>query len=165
VTSRWREIADRILAEVEDLNRVTARAVRFWRAAGQAETDRDVYLDAVALNLQSFYSGAERLFELIAHHVDGAVPVGETWHRDLLRQMGQEMPGRRPAVISEASTAGLEVYRRFRHLVRNVYATDLVPERMAPVVDTLPKVWVQLQAELLAFAGFLAEAANPCTDV
>jgi hypothetical protein len=40
VTSRCREIADRILAEVEDLNRVTARALRFWRAAGQAETDR-----------------------------------------------------------------------------------------------------------------------------
>ncbi len=35
MTSRWREIADRILAEVEDLNRVTARAVLFWRAAGR----------------------------------------------------------------------------------------------------------------------------------
>jgi hypothetical protein len=164
VTSRWREIADRILAEVGDLNRVEARAVRFWRVACQAEADRDAYLDAVALNLQSFYSGAERLFELIAHHVDGAAPVGETWHRDLLRQMAKEIPGRRPAVISESSTAGLEVYRRFRHLVRNVYATDLLPERIAPVLDSLPEVWTQLQTELSAFAGYLAEAAEPLTN-
>jgi hypothetical protein len=142
-----RELAERIRAEVMDLDRVARRAERFWRAAGQAGVDRDAYLDAVALNLQSFYSGNERLFELIARRVDEVVPGGETWHRDLLRQMARESEGRRPAVISEASAAGLELCRRFRHLVRNLYAMDLAPERMAPVVDALPQVWARVQAE------------------
>jgi len=44
-----------------------------------------LYLDSAALNLHGFYSGLERLFELIARHVDGAIPSGETWHRDLLQ--------------------------------------------------------------------------------
>jgi len=155
-----RELAERIRAEVMDLDRVASRAERFWRAAGQAGVDRDAYLDAVALNLQSFYSGNERLFELIARRVDEVVPGGETWHRDLLRQMAREIEGRRPAVISEASAAELELCRRFRHLVRNLYAMDLAPERMAPVVDALPQVWARVQAEWLAFASFLDDLAK-----
>jgi len=164
VTVRMRELAERIRAEVMDLDRVARRAERFWRAAGEAGVDRDAYLDAVALNLQSFYSGNERLFELIARRVDEVVPGGETWHRDLLRQMAREIEGRRPAVISEASAAGLELCRRFRHLVRNLYAMDLAPERMAPVVDALPQVWARVQAEWLAFAGFLEELTEPITE-
>ena len=164
MTVRMRELAERIRAEVMDLDRVARRAERFWRAAGEAGVDRDAYLDAVALNLQSFYSGNERLFELIARRVDEVVPGGETWHRDLLRQMAREIEGRRPAVISEASAAGLELCRRFRHLVRNLYAMDLAPERMAPVVDALPQVWARVQAEWLAFAGFLEELTEPITE-
>jgi hypothetical protein len=160
VTSRWQEVAGRIRAEVADLDRVERRVDRFWHAAAKAGADRDAYLDAVALNLQSFYSGVERLFELIARHVDEAVPVGETWHRDLLWQMTREIEARRPAVISQSSAVGLEMCRRFRHLIRNLYATDLAPERMAPVVEGVPQVWAQVQPELLAFADFLDQVAS-----
>ena len=158
--SRWLEVAARIRAEVADLDWVARRVDRFWHAAAKARADRDAYLDAVALNLQSFYSGIERLFELIARHVDEAMPGGETWHRDLLRQMAREIEGRRPAVISEASAAGLEMCRRFRHLIRNLYAMDLAPERMAPVVEGVPHLWARAQPELLAFAGFLDDLAR-----
>ncbi|MCX5643956.1 MAG: hypothetical protein NTZ17_04625 [Phycisphaerae bacterium] len=65
----------------------------------------DYYLDAVALNLHGFYGGLERIFERIATVVDGARPSGEHWHQALLRQMAEEMPGVRPAVISEAPTS------------------------------------------------------------
>lgn len=32
-------------------------------------SDQDIYLDSVALNLHGFYSGLERLFELVARHL------------------------------------------------------------------------------------------------
>jgi hypothetical protein len=35
------------------------------------------YLDSVALNLQGFYSGIERIFELIVLTVDRSRPAGE----------------------------------------------------------------------------------------
>ena len=77
-----------------------------WALAAWAQAkrmpDESAYLDSVALNLHGFYSGLERLFELIARHVDGAVPSGETWHRDLLQRMTQDMAGVRPAVLSQA---------------------------------------------------------------
>jgi hypothetical protein len=63
----------------------------------------------------------ERLFELIARHVDGALPGGEAGHRDLLQQMAQDMAGVRPAVHSQDSALALDEFQWFRHLVRNVY--------------------------------------------
>ena len=44
-------------------------------ADGGAQTaiDQDAYLNSVALNLHSFYSGLERIFELIAQELDGGV--------------------------------------------------------------------------------------------
>jgi hypothetical protein len=46
-------------------------------------------LDGVALNLHSFYSGTERIFELIAANVDDILPKGENWHQALLKQNGR----------------------------------------------------------------------------
>jgi hypothetical protein len=113
------------------------------------------YLDSTALNLHGFYSGLERLFELIARQVDRQVPTGDTWHRDLLRQMSKDLPSLRPAVVSQKTITALDEFRRFRHLVRNVYTVNLVPERMKGLMEALPTLWPTLQAELLAFADYL----------
>ena len=122
--------------------------------------ERDVYLESVALNLHGFYSGLERLFELIARHVDRALPAGEGWHHDLLQEMTKEIAERRPAVISPESALILDEFRRFRHLVRNVYTFNLVPQKMEPLIAALPRLWKQVQAELSAFADFLEELAQ-----
>ena len=69
--------------------------------------------------------------------------------------MASDLQELRPAVISESSAARLDEYRRFRHLVRNVYAVDLAPERMAGLMSALPRMWPDLRSELMAFAAFL----------
>jgi len=122
--------------------------------------EESAYLDSVALNLHGFYSGLERLFELIARHVDGAIPGGETWHRDLLQRMAKDMAGVRPAVLSKDTVVVLDEFRRFSHLVRNVYTMSLVPEKMAGLMSALPRLWPTLHAELLAFADFLEALAQ-----
>lgn len=148
------ELAERIRGEVPDLDRVVKRALAAW-AQAKRMPDESAYLDSAALNLHGFYSGLERLLELIARHVDGTLPTGDTWHRDLLQQMAQDMADVRPAVISPDSALALDEFRRFRHLVRNGYTMSLVPEKMAGLMASLPTLWPTLRAELLAFADFL----------
>ena len=114
----------------------------------------------LGLDLHGFYSGLERFFELIGKHIDQNLPMGETWHRDLLERMAQDVTGVRPSVISPESERQLDSFRRFRHLVRNLYATNLVPEKMASLMDELPRLWPKLQKELLAFAKFLEYLAE-----
>jgi len=106
----------------------------------------------------------EKLFELIARHVDQNLPNSENWHRDLLQQMAEDLPSLRPAVISEESANIVDEFRRFRHLVRNVYTTELVPEKMAGLMEFLPELWLGLSAELLAFADYLDALSASLSD-
>lgn len=159
MTSAEMVLAERIRGEIADLDRSVARASTAWERGKMVPADQDYYLDAVALNLHSFYSGVERLFELTARYIDRAVPNGESWHRELVLRMAHEMADARPAVISRDTAEDLDEYRRFRHLVRNIYATNLVPGKLQGLVDRLPGLWSRLRAELAAFALFLEQIA------
>lgn len=158
--SLYSELTQRIRGELTDLERVIQRALSAWSRAQGVSEEQDAYLDSVALNLHGFYSGLERLFELIARHIDHTLPEGETWHRDLLRQMAHDLADVRPAVISPNNALSLDEFRRFRHLVRNVYTMNLVPDKMAGLLSALPGLWQGLRAEMLAFADFIEELAE-----
>ena len=85
-------------------------------------------------------------------------------HRDLLQQMASEISDIRPAVIGENNAKSLDEFRRFRHLIRNVYATNLVPDRISKLMSGLPDLWKSLKAELIAFADFIDDLANIIDD-
>lgn len=156
----YQELAERIKGEVPELDRLAERVPLRWAHGKVTPEQQDVYLESVALHLHGFYSGIERLFELIARHVDQSQPSGDTWHRDLLAQMAADRPNARPAVISQDTAVKLDEFRRFRHLVRNIYTFNLMPEKMENLVRDLPALWDQLRAELLAIAGYLEALAD-----
>ncbi|NKB72761.1 MAG: hypothetical protein GKR89_37290 [Candidatus Latescibacteria bacterium] len=153
-------VADRIRRECTDLEMVVARIERAMKAVRQEVADRDLYLDAIALNLHDFYTGIERVFHQIASTVDGNVPTGNGWHRDLLRQMGEDLPQVRPLVVSEDSIRILEEFLGFRHVVRNIYAFEFAPERIEPLVEKLRPGFELVRGQLLGFARFLDELAD-----
>lgn len=84
-------LADRIRQELNDLTRIVKRAERAMKAARQRPADQDLYLDSAVLNLHDFYAGLERIFQQIGTIVDGHIPTGSAWHRDLLQQMQTEI--------------------------------------------------------------------------
>jgi hypothetical protein len=152
------DLAERIRSELKDLRRVVERAEKGWERSNlQAD---DMYVDGVALNLHGFYSGLERLFELVATVVDASKPQGVEWHKELLEQMAKEIPNIRPAVISGPMREALDEYRRFRHLIRNVYTFKLNPSKVGELLDKTPRVYAQVRREMLAFANFLERQAR-----
>lgn len=148
------EVIERIEDELVDLERTIARANRAWQKA-KTSPDQDMLVDSAALNLQAFYTGLERIFQQTARNIDEYLPSGDSWHVALLEQVARKVVGLRPAILSRESIAGLDEFRRFRHIVRNVYATNLDPEKMEKLFKLLPTLWPQVRAELLAFADFL----------
>src|SRR3990172_4067153 len=109
------------------------------------------------LNLNSFYTGLERILELVATEVDQALPTGPNWHQELLRLAATPIPSLRPAVISDATRYQLDRYRGFRHVVRNIYAFELDKEQIAPLVNNLEYIFGAVQSELLNFAQALVQ--------
>ncbi len=149
-------MAERIDGELADLRKTVDRVARAWHEAKHHQYEQDLFLDSAALNLHAFYSGLEGLFEHIAKTVDHSLPAGQSWHRQLLKQMADENALSRPAVISSDVAQRLDEYRRFRHLIRNVYAINLLPDRIQVLVDDLPELWTKIQDELLRFFSISA---------
>ena len=134
--------------EVVNLESVIDLIKKGWQRS--KKSGDDYYIDSVALNLHGFYSGLERIFELIASSVDSRMPTDKEWHKDLLYQMAQEVPQVRPAVISEKSRSRLDEFRGFRHVVRNVYTFKFDPEKVEKLATDVPGL----------FADFLQQAAQ-----
>lgn len=152
------KLASRISSEVDYLKSVTMKIEEGWKRFEQ--TADEFYIDSVALNLHGFYSGLERIFELIASVVDGNKPESKNWHKELLNLMASEVPTIRPAVISEAIYSRLNDYRGFRHIVRNVYTFKFDPEKVKKLSKEITELFSKVSAELLAFADFLDKSSR-----
>ncbi len=147
-----------IRENLAELDRVVQRITEAWRRS--TATGDDYYLDSVALNLHSFYSGLERIFALVAETVDNDVPQGENWHQKLLHQMSLEVAGVRPAVISISVYDRLNDYRGFRHVVRNIYTYRFDSAKIEKLVAAVPGLFEEVKAEIQAFVNFLEQAGN-----
>lgn len=66
----------------------------------------------------------------------------------------------RPPVLRTDTADRLDELRRFRHLVRNIYAANLVPGRIGPIVEGLPELWVDVRSQLNAFGDYLEEMSH-----
>jgi hypothetical protein len=152
-------LAQKIHQELDQLERAVERARMAMAGAARRPDEQDLYSDAAALNIHAFYAGLERLLGTIARQLDGGAPAGDRWHRELLQQMALPVPRVRPAVLRGQTVELLDEYRRFRHLVRNVYSWSLDPHAVDRLTDGLEQVHEAVRDDLRALATFLREVS------
>ena len=153
MNKKYLTLVSRIREELSEIKKAVDRAQTGWERARR--TGDEFYLDSVALNLHSFYTALERIFELIAANIDQTRPKGDNWHQELLSQMAAEIELVRPHVISRETKNILDEYRGFRHVVRNVYSFHLSSAKISPLVNKLPKTFNRVKKELEDFLSFL----------
>lgn len=130
-------LARRLAAEIEaELATMAALGEEFLNAP---RADDTYSVRARGSILHDFYNGIERVFVRIARELNGGVPRGEQWHRDLIDDMALEIPGVRPAVVDKDLANVLGEYLRFWHVFRNVYGGVLETGRMASLEERLPE--------------------------
>ncbi|WP_013335027.1 hypothetical protein [Gloeothece verrucosa] len=156
----YRVLANRIRFELNQLEQLIIRCERGMKAYQNTSENRDLFLDSVALSLHDLYTGLELIFSKIATGVDGHMPAGQEWHRDLLIQMSLDIAQTRPKVISISTREALDEYRRFRHVVRNVYSFNLDAKRLEPLIERSRPIFTQIQQELFSFADLLEQIAQ-----
>lgn len=147
-------LSERIQGEIAQILKIRDLVFRRWQ---KALRDED-YLGSVAFDLHSFYQSVERIFESIAALLGRGLPSGDSWHKLLLKQMTEELPGIRPAVISAETMTMLDRYRTFRHVARNIYTFKLDPKKMQGLVENLPAAVDLVCEDLADFVDFLNEA-------
>jgi len=157
--ARARRLAAEIHREIGALDRL-CREVDEALQTISGSTPSTLLVRGAANLVHDFYTGAEKIFELVAVSLDGGLPEGPRWHRRLLDAMALDLPGLRPPAISPATLLELEEYLRFRHLFRNVYGFELDWPRVRPLLIRLPGLHRRLVADLEELLQLLAVLAG-----
>jgi hypothetical protein len=153
----------RLLAEIaEDRVAMAARLDDAREATRRLDaTPRDPgALALAAVALHGWYTGAEAVFERIARQLDGALPHGDRWHRELLSQMSAEIPGTRPPVIPAEVVRDLGALLAFRHFFRHGYGVTLDATHLQIELARLLAIHTDTDRALDLFRTFLEETAQ-----
>jgi hypothetical protein len=141
---------------VEGVARRLSTAVERVRRDGPDE----VTVGATALYLQNLYTAAEELLKRIASEIDGSVPRGDDWHRELLDQLKTEISDLRPAVLDPELYGALNLLRRFRHLVRHAYAAEYDWQEMQSVLTAAHALTENMPPALAQVDAWLEQTIN-----
>jgi hypothetical protein len=146
-------LARRLAEEIEvELSALQKLAEEFRAAPSGSDT---FSLRARASILHDLYTGVERVLVRIAEELNGGVPRGEQWHRQLLQDMALQLPEIRPPVITPELAAMLGEFLRFRHVFRHVYGFVLEAGRMRPLEEQFDEVLDRFTAEIRAFNAWM----------
>jgi chorismate mutase len=102
----------------------------------------------------------ESILERVARTLEGGAPVGEDWHRALLRNAALEIERVRPPILGNSALAAADDLRRFRHFLRHAYAASLDAARIARVAASWTSAFQAVEADLDAFSDFLRRLAE-----
>src|SRR5262249_28072711 len=136
-SERFVRVAAVVRREIEHLERIVKEAEE--AIADFRDREPPVReLRGIGGIVHDFYTGVERVFETIAPELNGGIPLGSSWHRELLENMTLDLPSIRPSVLRRTTAQALEEFLRFRHLFRNVYGFELQWTRLKPLVERVP---------------------------
>lgn len=131
---------------------------------GQAELRKypdlaNIFYESLALKLHNFYTGCERIFQIVASEINSGLPSSYDWHRRLLQRMAisQDI---RPALLTQENAKNLEEYLAFRHVVRNIYGFELEPKRVEQLVTGYYSVWQSFKSDVDNFLHWLRTLAD-----
>ena len=99
----------------------------------------DVHAESMATNVQGIFTHFEAILKSLANTIDGFTPSGESSHRDLLLQVSASDTNRGP-MIGQDTLYDLTQLLKFRHAVRNNYASELRHSEVFENVLVLRKV-------------------------
>jgi len=111
--------------------------------------------------LHKFYIRMEHIFKLTARLIDG-MPVtfyeaDNIADRKLLEQMGKEIKGVRPPMLSQETMSMVEELRKFRFLAENSYGFKISSDQFIPSLVALPQIRERFELEVEAFLKKIKE--------
>jgi uncharacterized protein YutE (UPF0331/DUF86 family) len=113
--------------------------------------DDPVRLESVAYQLHNFYNAIEDLLKMVAAHFENQISDTARWHSVLLQRMSQEIPGIRPAVLSQQSYLFLNSLRGFRHFFRHAYGVPIDYEQLQINLKKARQLYPSLENNLSQF--------------
>jgi hypothetical protein len=104
----------------------------------------------IALILQSFYNGIEKMMLLIVKNKDKKLPNGIKWHKELFDNTFKKNKNR-THIFREELYEQLNDYLQFRHFVRHAYGFKLKWEKMKNILFDMNTLWENIKEDINVF--------------
>jgi hypothetical protein len=149
-----------IMEELENVSRIVSIIEKRKKEIKKYGVDAEVYLDSIIHNIENFYMGIEEIFKRLAVFTDEGIPEGPRWHSILIKGMARDITGVRPPVIKDETRVLLDEYRKFRHLVRNIYTFNIIPQKVMKLARDITKVFNALTKDIKEFLNIIEKISR-----
>ena len=153
------QLASDLDLELVKLEMLAEQVQQLQHNLSKAPIYADSFYESLALKFHNFYTGCERIFNLISTELNGGLPKSGDWHRRLLSRMVADREDRK-AVIRTETERYLNEFLRFRHVVRDIYGFELNVEKLNQLLTKYPLAWQLFDTDIKAFANWLRELAS-----
>ncbi|MDR2943285.1 MAG: hypothetical protein LBV17_11910 [Treponema sp.] len=142
-------IIQKIQFEIEQINELLDEASPLFNLCKSKEPDF-VEKCGMALILQSFYNGIEKIMLLIMKNKDIGLPNGIKWHKELFNNAFKGTKNR-TYIFREELYEQLNDYLQFRHFVRHAYGFQLKWEKMKKLFFDMNALWEIIKQDINIF--------------
>ena len=139
------DVKESILTEISKIDDLI-NFIKPLLKMGKSKEFVQIELIAIAMTLHSFYNGLERISSLFLDKFNDFIPSDSQWHKTLLKVMFGLNSKNINFIRSDLQNT-VENYLSFRHLVRNIYCTELVWDRMKMLAENLEETWTMIKSD------------------
>ena len=153
----YRTLAEELSFAFEHLERQYAKN-RTMTARIEFGKDDEFDWAALGYTIHNYYNDLENYFSRISKFFENELdPV--SWHKDLVDRMTLSIEEVRPRLLPKAIRRNVHELRSFRHVFRNLYDSQLDPERVNRVNKLLPEIMDVMNAAHDSFSSKISR--NP----
>jgi hypothetical protein len=142
-------IIQKIQFEIEQIDELINSASPLFDLCKIREPDF-VERCGIAMILQSFYNGIEKILLLIIKNKDMELPNGIRWHKELFDNAFKTTKNR-TYIFREELCEKLNDYLQFRHFVRHTYGFKLKWEKMKTILFDMNILWEEIKEDINIF--------------
>jgi len=142
-------IIQKIQFEIDQINELLDEASPLFDLCKIRDPDF-VEKCGIALILQSFYNGIEKIMLLIMKNKDVELPNGIKWHKELFDNAFKGTKNR-TNIFREEIYEQLNDYLQFRHFARHTYGFQLKWEKMKNILFDMKIIWERIKEDIKIF--------------
>jgi hypothetical protein len=110
---------------------------------------------AIGTFLMNFYVGIENIIKRISKVYYQKIPLGHSWHKELLDLSYNPPQGKIP-IFDESIVDRLNPYRGFRHVFVSGYGFKLRIELLTSLINNIDSLWLDIRKSIDEFWNKLA---------
>lgn len=117
----------------------------------------EVGYEACAHHLSRMFNGIEQMGLRVAKAFENNIDDEQGWHTGLLKRLGLEIPGVRPALLPAELKLPLHELKGFRHVIVHAYELELDPAKLQLLLGYAARVAERLEPLVREFIGKVAD--------